>query len=124
LKERHVGVGLVSNIGRRAVEQGSAALGIAGAFDVVVTRNDVERLKPCGDGIRLALARLGVSQGETWFVGDSVSDVLAARDAGVAVAIVQGGESAPTLLHAAGPDRLWRTLGELETLYGGGEPTR
>lgn len=120
LKERHVRVGLVSNIGRRGVEHGSATLGLAGAFQVVITRNDIERLKPCGDGIRLALGKLDVASSAALFVGDSVSDVLAAKDAGVQVAIVQGGESAPTSLRTATPDFLWQTLGELERLYAGG----
>ncbi len=121
LKKQNVRVGLVTNIGRLATEQGSATLGLAGAFEAVITRNDVARLKPCGDGIRLALGQLGAVSSDALFVGDSVSDVLAAKDAGVKVAIVQGGESAPTSLRAAAPDFLWQTLGELDNLYSGGE---
>ncbi|MBI4788109.1 MAG: HAD family hydrolase [Chloroflexi bacterium] len=119
--ERHVKLGLVTNIGRQAVELGATRLGLKGLFDVVITRNDVELVKPCGEGIRIALAHLAAKNADALFVGDSVSDVLAARDGGIRVAFVQGGESAPASLNAASPDYLWQSLGELKRLYSGGE---
>ena len=119
LKERQVRIGLVTNIGKRAIELGMSRLRMAGLFDVVVTRNDVELLKPSGEGIRIALEKLGAKNADALFVGDSVSDILAAKDGGIKVAIVQGGESAPTSLNAAAPNYLWQSLGELKTLLDG-----
>ncbi|CAG0961024.1 glucose-1-phosphatase [Anaerolineae bacterium] len=115
--ERHVKLGLVSNIGRRVVDEALPRLGLAGMFDVIITRNDVEMLKPSGAGIRIALEKLGVTNADALFVGDSVTDVLGARDAGLPVAIIQGGESAPAILVAIKPDYLWKSLAEIETLY-------
>ncbi len=123
-EEKRLTLGLVTNVGRKGVERGVTAFGLTGLFDIVVTRNDVELMKPSGEGIRMALERLGARNTDALFVGDSVSDLLAAKDAGVCIAIVQGGESAPTPLIALGPDYLWQDLGELETFYSGGEPTR
>lgn len=120
LKSQNIKLGLVSNIGRRAIEDALPRLGLADLFDSIITRNDVEMLKPNGAGIRIALEKLGAKNSAALFVGDSVTDVLAAKDAGVKVAIVQGGESAPTALVAANPNYLWSTLGELKTLYWGG----
>jgi phosphoglycolate phosphatase-like HAD superfamily hydrolase len=60
-----------------------------------LTRDDVRLMKPDGEGLRRCLERLGVTAAQALFVGDSLTDVLAARDAGVCVAIVTGGESAP-----------------------------
>ena len=120
-REQQIKLGLVSNIGRRAIAEALPRLGLADLFDVIITRNHVEMLKPSGAGIRIALEKLGVTNSDALFVGDSVTDVLAAKDAGVKVAIVQGGESAPTSLRAANPTYLWRTIEELETLRIGGE---
>jgi phosphoglycolate phosphatase len=125
LKEhQRMGLGLVTNIGKKGVEWATTRLGLGGLFDVIITRNDVELLKPCGEGITLALRKLGAQSAEALFVGDSVSDVLAAKDAGVSVAVVQGGESAPTSLLTVGPDYVLHSLGELQTLSFGGEWTR
>lgn len=115
--ERHVKLGLVSNIGRRAVDEALPRLGLAGMFDVIITRNDVEMLKPSGAGIRIAHEKLGITNADALFVGDSVTDVLGARDAGLPVAIIQGGESASAILVAIKPDYLWKSLAEIETLY-------
>lgn len=115
--ERQIKLGLVSNIGRQAVDKALPRLGFAGMFDVIITRNDVEMLKPSGAGIRIALEKLGVTNSDALFVGDSVTDVLGARDAGLPVAIIQGGESAPAILVAAKPDYLWKSFAEIETLY-------
>jgi phosphoglycolate phosphatase len=116
-REREIKMGLVSNIGRRAVNEALPRLELAEFFNVIITRNDVEMLKPNGEGIRNALAELGASHSKALFIGDSVTDVLSAREAGLQVAIVQGGESAPTSLVAAAPNFLWKSMSELETLY-------
>ncbi len=122
--EKQMGLGLVTNIGRKGVAWAIANLDLSGLFDVVITRNDVALLKPSGEGIRRALERLGASSADTLFVGDSVSDVLAAKDAGVRVAVVPGGESAPTSLLTVGPDYVWRSLSDLRTLCSGGDSNR
>ncbi|MHB8766903.1 MAG: HAD-IA family hydrolase [Deferrisomatales bacterium] len=93
LAARGFATGLVTNIGRAAVDRALARLGLAGRFAAVVTRDDVGRMKPSGEGIRKALAALGGRPETAWMVGDSRSDLLAARDAGVRVALVAGGES-------------------------------
>lgn len=117
LKAKGVQVGLVSNIGRVTVDRALNTFGVASHFDCIVTRNEVEMLKPSGEGIRRALEQLGARPSEVLFVGDSVSDIQAAHDAGVPVAIVQGGENAPASLIAAGPTFLFASIRELETVY-------
>ena len=119
--ERQTKLGLVSNIGRSAIEEALPRLELAGLFDVIITRNDVDLLKPSGEGIRSALEKLGAANSDVLFIGDSVSDVLGAKDAEVEVAIVQGGESSSTSLVAAGIRYLWNAIEELETLCNGGE---
>ena len=109
-------LGLVTNVGKKGIEKALVKFGLIGFFDVVVTRNDVELLKPSGDGLRIAIKRLKGKKSSTLFIGDSVTDILAARDARVKVAIVQGGESDPLSIAKTSPDYLWRSLEELKGL--------
>jgi phosphoglycolate phosphatase len=116
-REQHIQLGVVSNIGRRAIENAFPRLGLADLFDLMITRNDVEMLKPNRAGILIVLEKLGAQKSDALFVGDSVTDVLGARDAGLPVAIIQGGESARAALLAAQPDYLWKSFAEIETIF-------
>lgn len=104
---------LVTNIGRQAVEHVLGRFQLDRSFAAVVTRDDVRFMKPSGEGIRRALGVLGVPPGHALMVGDSLSDVGAAREAGVRVAVVLGGESPPDRLLAARPDHVLHGLHEL-----------
>jgi len=116
LKQR-VALGLVTNVGRKAIEKALPKLELTALFDVVITRNEVFLLKPSGEGVSLALRCLGAQNRSTLFVGDSVADILAAREAAVPVAIILGGESDPAAIAAAGPTYLWRSLEEVRWLF-------
>ncbi|NOY46039.1 MAG: HAD family hydrolase [Deltaproteobacteria bacterium] len=108
-----VPTGLVTNVGRRSVAHIVTRLGIDGRFGVVVTRNDVPRMKPAPEGIHKALAALGATAAEALMVGDSLSDIGAARAAGCRVAIVLGGESTEAAIRAARPDLVLTDLREV-----------
>lgn len=58
------------------------------AFDVVVTGDDVENLKPAPDAYHLALDRLGNPPDETLAIEDSAPGLAAARAAGLACLVV------------------------------------
>ncbi len=108
--------GLVSNIGRGAVAGALRKFRLENCVETVVTRNDVSQMKPDGKGIQQAMAALGVAAGQTLMVGDSLSDLGAARNAGVAIAIVAGGESSPAAVAAAKPDHQLRRLAQVADL--------
>ena len=57
--------------------------GLAPHFDAVVGLCDVTRPKPAPDMVELCLARLGVEPARAVYVGDSPTDGMAARAAGV-----------------------------------------
>jgi HAD superfamily hydrolase (TIGR01509 family) len=63
-------------------------LGLTKYFDYVITGNDVTKFKPSGEGILKILERFALKPSEAVMIGDTTSDVYAARDAGVAVASV------------------------------------
>src|SRR5690606_28728990 len=64
---------------------------LAERFSVIVGGDAVERGKPSPDPLLFALEQLGVAPADALMVGDSVSDVAAARAAGVPVIVVRGG---------------------------------
>lgn len=114
--------GLVSNIGSRALSAAVDELGLAGLFDIVLSRNDVRFMKPEAEGLTRVLARLEVEKARALFVGDSRTDVLAARAAGMRVAVIAGGESDRLALEADPPDHYLTSLDQvLEVLEDAGD---
>ena len=87
LRDLGIRVGLISNRSREfmalevaRVEEG----GWEDLFDVMVCGNDVPRRKPAPDMLLEALSRLGLQASEAcWYLGDSTTDVIAAKAAGV-----------------------------------------
>ena len=88
LKDHGVRLAVFTGKGRRTANITLEELGIAHYFEMVVTGNDVVRHKPDPEGISRILSAFGVPPGETIMVGDSMADVRASRQAGVAVAAV------------------------------------
>lgn len=106
-------LGIVTNTGRRAAELFLSRSNLNDSFDVVITRNEIKRLKPSGDGLRKALQIMSLSAGESLYVGDSVLDVAAAKDAGVDMAAVIGGIHRKEALLEARPTYLISSLQDL-----------
>ncbi len=63
--------------------------GLLDLVEVVLTVEDVRRVKPHPEVVERALAALGVGSGRALMVGDSDRDVAAARRAGVAAALYE-----------------------------------
>ena len=81
-------VALVTTSDRRNTDLVLGALGLAGAFDAVVTADDVARTKPSPEGYRLALAQTGSEGARSLAVEDSPAGIRAALAAGLGVAAV------------------------------------
>ena len=65
-------------------------------FDVLVCGDDVSRRKPAPDMVLRALDTLRLRSGpEVWFIGDSTTDVIAAREAGVRAIFYNGAKWGP-----------------------------
>jgi phosphoglycolate phosphatase len=116
LKTKGIKIGLVSNVGRKVLEKALPKLDLRPIFDVVVNRNDVQTMKPSGEGLRLALSRLHVIQDKALYVGDTLDDVQAAKAAGVKVIVITGKESSKAELLSAGPDQVITHFKELLSL--------
>jgi len=113
LQKKGIKAGLVSNVGKRALEKSLLKLNLENLFEVVISRNDVRTLKPGGEGINLALNRLQVKKEKSLFIGDSLDDIYAAKEAGLKVMVIPGGEYPKEKLLAANPDFLIQGFDEL-----------
>ena len=113
LKAKGIKTALVSNVGKKGLVKALQKLELHPFFDVIVTRNDVKAPKPHSEGIHLALNQLQVKKENTLFIGDSLDDVHAAKNAGLRVIIILGGENPKPDLLSANPDLLIQTYDEL-----------
>jgi phosphoglycolate phosphatase len=96
----------------RAILEG---LGVGRGFARIWGAGDVTSRKPDPEGLLRLVAELGSSPGETWMVGDSATDVNAARAAAARSAGVTWGFH-PQGVRAAGPDLLIDDPRELASL--------
>jgi HAD superfamily hydrolase (TIGR01662 family) len=113
LKTKGIKIGLVSNVGNKVLERALPKLDLHPFFNVVVSRNDVQYMKPSGEGLRLALKRLQVMNDKALYVGDSLDDIQAAKAAGVRVIIIMSKESSKAELLSPEPDQLITHFNEL-----------
>ncbi len=113
LKKAGIKMALVTNAGKVPMERALTRLKLTRYFSVIITRDDVSRIKPDGEGIKRALFYLQVEKNEAVFVGDSVIDMRAARDAEVKYIAIKGGASQEQDLKREKPLMLIEELKEL-----------
>ncbi|PIV21105.1 MAG: hypothetical protein COZ69_09910 [Deltaproteobacteria bacterium CG_4_8_14_3_um_filter_45_9] len=113
LKTKGIKTGLVSNVGIKALEKALQKMDLQRLFNVTVSRNEVKSLKPSGEGIHLAFKRLQIKKDRALFIGDSLDDIHAAKEAGLKVMIILGGEIPKADLLFVNPDFLIQTFDEL-----------
>jgi len=82
LRAAHVPMGIVTGKSRRSWDVTSAIVSL-GPFDVLVFDDDVRAPKPDPHGLELALDLLAVPPDRAVYVGDTLSDLKAARAAGL-----------------------------------------
>jgi phosphoglycolate phosphatase len=107
---------LLTNSGRAATKYALEELRLGRYFPRSFTRDDVPAMKPRPEGIATALAELGLQKGEVLYVGDSPTDILASRRAGIRVASVATHRYGVEALRELGPDYTIGSLPELEEL--------
>lgn len=88
LHRRGVILAIFTGKGRHTTDITLEKFGLTRYFRKVVTGNDVVKHKPSGEGITAILRELNLDPRMTLMVGDSASDIIAAREAGIPVASV------------------------------------
>jgi phosphoglycolate phosphatase len=84
--------------------------GLSGYFDLVIGGDSLPEKKPHPSVLRHVAQQLGVSPSHTAHLGDSATDVAAARNAGVAAWAVPYGYNAGKPIGESKPDRIFETL--------------
>lgn len=87
-----------------------------GLLDLAVGGGNSRPLKPAPDSLLYAIERLGVDPAAVWYVGDSVQDVMTARNAGVKCAAVTWGFQDPHRLAEENPTALANDAEELRKI--------
>ncbi len=119
LKKADWGLALDSNVGRKALNRMLEKFSLDDYFDLTVSRNEVSLLKPEIEGLNRirSFYRDKFSADQAFMVGDSVTDIETARNAGIKVAILVNGEDKTERLLAHNPDYLIKNLAELENIF-------
>lgn len=86
-----VRIGVATNKPQLATREILQHFGLAERLGAIVGGDAVTRKKPAPDALLLALERLGADVRDALMVGDSVTDVEAARAAGMPVILIRGG---------------------------------
>jgi phosphoglycolate phosphatase-like HAD superfamily hydrolase len=97
LTDLELKMAIVTNTSREAAEQMLSMHQLSEFFDVVITREDVKKLKPEPEGISLALRKLNAK--DFFFVGDQELDSLATKKAG-GISIILNRSSSGKKSHA------------------------
>jgi pyrophosphatase PpaX len=103
LSHRGVRLGIVTSKLKATAERGLRVAGLEGAFEIIVSAEEVTRGKPDPEPVLLALQRFGHSADEAVFVGDSPHDIHAGNRANVSTAAVTWGPFPRASLEKAGP---------------------
>jgi HAD superfamily hydrolase (TIGR01549 family) len=101
LKSKGYPIGIFTGKGREASLITLNKLGVDHYFDMIVTGDDVENHKPSPEGILKFVNHFGLKPERVLMIGDSVSDVIASKEARIKIASVlwdsYGSEEVKTL---------------------------
>ncbi|MEM3437106.1 MAG: HAD family phosphatase [Nitrososphaerales archaeon] len=116
LSEKGIKKGLVTNSGRKAIGLALKKYNLEYDFDVIITRDEVDKLKPYGNGIKLALRIINVPIKNAVYVGNSINDLLAAKDANICFIKIDRQANSIERLKEVSPDYTVKSLGEAMSL--------
>lgn len=112
LQERSFRLAILSNKTRRTAVEEMEATGVLQAFDLMVFRDDLGSMKPDPEGLQALLSSFETAPHETLLVGDSPSDMVAARAAGVWSAAALWGSLDVEEVLAQRPSITWHKVQE------------
>jgi phosphoglycolate phosphatase len=105
------GIGIITRNGRKGVEAVTSRCDLC--YDVLLTRNDVEQVKPHPKHLEIALGMLGMPPDQAAMIGDHPTDMLCGKAAGAAaIGVLNDGLSRESLL-SAGADMVVHSVRDL-----------
>lgn len=112
-------VGIVTNSGRGPAQALLDDYGLLNHLDLVLTRNEMRRMKPSPDGLLEAVRLLGLKTNDALYIGDSILDIESAKCAGIKCASVATGSHRADELRLLSPDYMLKSLNDVERLLVG-----
>jgi len=116
LKKKEIKLALVTNNGRKSAEYAVNRFELIEYFDVIITRDEVNKWKPHPEPIQKAINQLKIESSEGIFIGDSKMDIQSSKSAGVKVASIPTGIHSKQQLDEEDPDYLIYSLLEIITI--------
>ena len=104
---------LISNVGKKGLLKFLAQSNLQDRFEMIVSRNDMRLLKPHSEGLLRIIDWAQVKKEDAIHIGDSLSDLFAARNAGIKAGIILGGQHTPEVLLREKPDLVVNNITEL-----------
>ena len=109
---------LLTNTSRKVIKKATEKIPEINDFDLILTRDDIDKIKPNASGFFKALKIMNLKASEVLAVGDQASDIIASKRAGIkTVAVVekQMAHSRPHL-QEHNPDFFLRDMRDLPSL--------
>ena len=116
LKAAGYKLGCVTNKAAQFTEPLLKDLGVYEDFSIVVSGDTLTKKKPDPDQLLHAAEFFGCDPANALMIGDSVSDVAAARAAGFQIVCLSYGYNHGVDIHEAGPDAVIETLDQIYPL--------
>ena len=116
LKKKEIKLALVTNNGRKSAEYAVNRFELIDYFDVIITRDEVNKWKPHPEPIQKAINQLKIESSEGIFIGDSKMDIQSSKSAGVKVVSIPTGIHSKQQLDEEDPDYLIYSLLEIITI--------
>lgn len=107
---------IVTNNGKEALHMGLAHLDIRKYFQMIISREDVAETKPSPEGLTKVLNAFKCPKEAAIFIGDTGSDVLAAKAAGVTSVLVGWSSLSQEAQNILEPDYIAVSTIELDQL--------
>ena len=114
LRSKDYPIGIFTGKGREASIITLSKLGVDHYFDLIVTGDDVENHKPSPEGILKFVHHFKLNPERVLMIGDSVSDVIASKEAGIKIASVLWDSYGSEEVKALGSDYYFHTVEELK----------
>lgn len=108
---------LVTNTGRKALQMMEARFSLGRFFVTTLTRDEVPAMKPRPEGLELAIRIMGCDKSNTWYVGDSIYDMRAAKLCGIRSIGVTTGKYSRNKLQEEGAEFVIGSLSELLSMF-------
>lgn len=115
LHDARIPIGIVSNKNQKYLEREIAHLGLTQHFFCIFGAGVATRDKPAGDPITLALTKAAppLQASQIWFIGDTVTDLLASQAAGCPAILLTHGQDKTELISLYKPLFVAANCGEL-----------